>query len=199
METNQNRCTLLPNIIGEKVIKITLECDKAAAETARAVLFVTPGGFVKEHSHQIGQNPDSEVYINLFNIVNQGTSKVNIKPEVAGSNSPTGKLKHSIEKSNRPQIYLAIKKGQNKEAWQTFSNDFEEYLQNLHFGCSVYGNQLSIFSNGNPKKKEFVAIDFVNNRVKYLDSNKDNQQSNIQESVSLDDLLNLQNDLGIER
>ena len=106
MEMNQKRCTLLPDTMGEKVIKVTLDHDKKSGETARAILFVPANGFVREHSHAKQDNADSEVYIDLLDIVAHGTRQMQTVPEVAGDNSPTGRLKHSIEPSQQLQVLL---------------------------------------------------------------------------------------------
>ena len=167
---NGSRCTLLPDTIGENVIKIELYPDKD--ETARAILFVTKGGQVFNHTHNGTKNLDSEVYINLLNVQTR---------EVAGDNSPTKKIEHSIEKSEKPQIILAIKKGQTPGEWDEFKKDFEEYFYgNLDVDVQPYGNNsIKITVKG---VKENIIINLETNSVVYSDGIN-------QEFVTLEGLL----------
>ena len=167
---NASRCTLLPDTIGENVIKIQLNPNKD--ETARAILFVTKGGQVYNHTHSGTKNLDSEVYINLLN--------VGVR-EVAGDNSPTKRIEHSIEKSDKPQIILAIKKGQAPGEWDSFKKDFEEYFYgDLDVDVQPYGNNsIKITVKG---EKESIIINLKTNSVLYSDEIN-------QEFVTLEGLL----------
>ena len=196
MQNNQPKCSLLPEAMGEKVVKINL--DHPHDETARAILFVPARGFVREHSHAVEQNPDSEVYLDLLDIAQNGVKNLQHKPEVAGVNSPTGKLVHSIAANEQPQVYLAIKKSQKAQAWRELEADLPAYLHSLHFGCSILDKRLNIVSNGAKDRQEFVVIDFEKNQVNYLGESKDNKH-NLQEEVTLDGLLNQQKDNGMEK
>lgn len=178
-------CTLLPNEIGEGVIKISLQNN--SSETARAILFVSPNGCVYEHSHDTDKNKDSEIYIDLLEIVKNGVKQLNVLPEVAGSNSPTGKKEHSIQKSNRPQIILAIKKGQEEDAWREFFSDFESYFQSLGITCLQNGDNIIITSNATGEVEESVTINTVRNSVTYCGNN--------QEFVTLSGLQNEKDDI----
>lgn len=198
-QENQKKCTLLPEDKGHKVIKVDLVPDKAQGETARAILYVVPNGYVIEHSHEKTKNKDSEVYIDLLDIARNGVDKMHSYVDVAGSNSPTGMLKHRIEDRFQPQVYLAIKKGQDKNAWQGLDKDVKGYLHGLHFGCGLYGNTINLVSNSLGKNKEFVAIDFETNKVSYIGSSQEKGQESYQESTTLDELLYPQKDFGMER
>ena len=194
---NEKKCTLLPLDKGEKVIKIDLNHNES--ETARAILYVAPDGFVREHSHAKQDNADSEVYIDLMDIVAHGTRQMQTVPEVAGDNSPTGRLKHSIEPSQQPQVFLAIKKGQKQSAWKDFERNLPAYLHSLHFGCSLTdGNLLNIISLGAKNEEEFVVIDLAAKQVNYLLESKNNLH-NVQEKVTLNGLMSQQKDAGVER
>lgn len=199
MESIQKRCNLLPETIGKLVIEITLNPDQKSGETARKILYVVAAGSINEHSHDVKDNPDSEVYIDLMDIVAHGTKQMQTKPEVAGSNSPTGKLMHGIESSYKPQVFLAIKKGQKQGAWKDFERNLPAYLHSLHFGCSLTdGNLLNIISLGAKNEEEFVVIDLADQQVNYLLESKDYRR-NIQEVVTLDGLMDQQKDAGVEK
>ncbi|GEM_PF-5221934 len=196
---NQKKCTLLPEDKGHKVIKVDLVPDKTQGETARAILYVAPNGSVIEHSHEKTKNKDSEVYIDLLDIARNGVDKMHSSVDVAGSNSPSGMLTHRIEDRLQPQVYLAIKKGQDKNAWQSLDKDVKGYLHGLHFGCGLYGNTINLVSNSLGKNKEFVAIDFETNKVSYIGSSQEKGQESYQEFTTLDELLYPQKDFGMER
>lgn len=190
MTTNQAKCSLLPKQIGDKAIKVTLDNDKKAGETARVILFVPAGGYVAEHSHAAEKNSDSEVYIDLLEIINKGVDRMRKLPEVAGSNSPTGKLVHSVQKSNQPQVFLAIKKDQSKKAWNDFAVDIVWYLKTLNFGCLLEGNKLIVRSNAVKDRKEVVEIDLVKNKINYWGKTQENDDKVMFETTTLEDLQN---------
>lgn len=196
----ESHCSLLSEKLGENIIQIVLNCDEKNGETGREIYFVAPGGFVKKHSHAANRNLDSEVYINILDIMQYGVKNLKILPEVAGNNSPTKRLEHSIEKSTRPQVYLVIKKAQfNVKAWDQLNQDFSNYLKTLHFACVLEKNILSLVSTVDPKKQEFVDIDLAKYSVNYLCNNMNDVQNIIDETVSLGNLKKLQQDLGVEK
>ncbi len=190
MENYQTKCALLPDKIADKVMKVTLEKDHKAGETARAILFVPKGSCVYPHSHSQEQNPDSEVYIDLLEVARKGLDRLSKFPEVAGSNSPTYKLIHSIEKSNQPQVFLAIKKGQQKDAWNDFKVDIVWYLKTLNLVPVLEGNKIIIKSNPIKEKKEIVEVDMVKNKVNYWGQLQENTGDIMFESSTLADLEN---------
>lgn len=160
---NSKRCVLLPHKIGNGVIKISL--DKSPSENARVILFVPQNGCVYEHSHDQNDNPDSEVYIDLLQMIKSEDKDV---PEIAGSNSPTGTTKHSIGKKEEPQIILAIKKGQEKGIWEDLKSDFRKYFQELDVTCQQNEDTITITSGGTGEKKEVVTINTKRNSVIYF-------------------------------
>lgn len=190
--SNRN-CILLPNEIGEGVIKISLQKD--SSETARVILFVTANGCVYEHSHDIENNSDSEIYIDLLDLTRKGINNLSVLPEVAGSNSPTGRIKHSIQKSNYPQVILAIKKGQEEDAWNEFSRNFETYFQSLGVTCCQDRNRIIITSDSTGERQESIIIDTERNSVIYSGNN--------QEFVTLDELQNakdvIENEISVDK
>lgn len=196
--------------VGEKVIKIDLDKNEGKGEIARALLFVAPHGFVKEHYHQETtdpetNNPDSELYWDLLDYSVNGPEKIKHKPEVAGNNSPTGRLKHSIEASEKPQVYLAIKKGQMPNAWKDFSNmnlaDYKNSL-NIEFEYDQENNTFMFDSRTNDRVNA-VNIDLTNNAVSYLSKEKVSMQDNLWQETTLQELEAAReaqsNDLGMNR
>ena len=180
----------MPKQIGDKAIKIILDNDKKAGETARVILFVPAGGYIAEHSHAAEKNLDSEVYIDLLEITNKGVDRMRKLPEVAGSNSPTGKLVHSVQKSDQPQVFLAIKKDQSDKAWNDFAVDIVWYLKTLNLGCVLEGNKLIVRSHANKDRKEVVEIDLVKNKINYWGKTQENNADLMFETTTLADLQN---------
>ena len=181
---SNERCTLLSETIGKEVIKTTL--DKSESENARVILYITKGGCIYSHSHDKTQNPDSEVYIDLLKIFEKGVYNLTELPEIAGSNSPTSKLEHSIEQRNYPQIILAIKKGQEQGIWDNFSNDFVRYFQSLGVTVKQNGDKIRITSNANGTREEVITINIKTKTITYFNGIE-------QEFVSLDSLQNPRN------
>ena len=171
-------------MIGNKVIKITL--DESKSENARVILYVTEGGYVYPHSHDKTQNPDSEVYIDLLKILQDGIEDLTELPEVAGSNSPTEQLRHGIVVSYHPQIVLAIKKGQEQGIWDDFNNDFASFFQSLCFTVKQDGDKITITSNANGERKESITINIKSKSVTYFNGIE-------QEFVTLNGLQNARN------
>ena len=190
METKKN-CTLLPKELGEKVIKINLTTDKG--EISRELLFVTKGGFIKEHSHA-GEKQPSESYFDLIDYAENGAENMQHKPEVAGVNSPTGLLQHGIEQSNQPRVILAIKKDQSSKAWEGFDN-LDEFLENcnVRFTFDKKSGEFFFMSRGlneftGERIVNSVKIDFTKNSVMRLEEIETAVWNNIHEETSLAEL-----------
>ena len=166
---NNNKCTLLPDKIANKVIKVQLNSDES--ETARAILIIPAGSEVYDHSHEKDKNPDSEVYINLLEMLNLGIDNINQLPEVAGSNSPTKTIEHGIHQSSDSKVILAIKKGQEEGLWNNLNNNYEEYFNNL--GVIVNkdkdkdSNIIKVISKVQEREEEVITVDIERNSVTY--------------------------------
>ena len=152
-----SKISLLPKNVGEKVIKIALSPGNGEAE--KAILFVTKGGCIWEHSHEEGKNPNSERYTHLLR-----EGKIGINTAVAGNNSPTNRKIHGIVRDkDYPQISLATKKGQEEGEWEDFSifsgiKSFEEIEE---------GKFKIVNTSG--KRQETIIIDTIKNTVTYFD------------------------------
>ena len=204
MEKNQTvkNISVLSAELGQYVVKVTLEPNKALSETDRVILIVLKGGQVFKHPHTLAKqntsptegnpslvkgNPSSELYTFINNWIRMGVDKMPI-PEVAGENSPTGLTEHAIGVANETQVILAIKKGQEPGLWQTFSQNPRKYLQNMGFGCSLVGCKLNMISRGSDEKDEFITLDLVTKQLEYLGECKD-WRKNVTAKVNLRDLL----------
>ena len=158
-----SKIVLLPNNIGEKVIKVVLSKN---GESERALLFVPKGGCIYEHSHKEGENPNSEAYIHLLN--RGDIVKENANTAVAGYNSPTNRTIHGVVRDkDYPQIILAYKKGQERGAWEeTYSN-----LNNLGVIVKKIEDGKIKIENKTATNTESIIIDTVSNTVLYSDGN----------------------------
>lgn len=193
METKLS-CSLLPSDISEKVIKVDL--DQAYNETARSLLIVTPNGSIKEHTHQEGYRPDgrkidSEIYIDLLDYAVNGPDKMKNKPEVAGSNSPTGRLQHSVEPSQQARVILAIKRGQLGHEWQDLANlNLADFIEKLNIKCEYDQKQgmFSFNSSANKERVNFVQVDLIHSAVKCLSKETVSMQDNVWIETSLEKL-----------
>lgn len=192
---NKNQATevfsVLPDRLGQQVVKVTLEPNKDLGETARAVLIVY--GKVIGHSHGISDNLESEMYLNMTEMVQKGIMEMQT-PEIAGENSPTGLKEHS---ASGFQIILATKKGQEPGLWQDCSKDFVQYSNKMRFGCSKTGDKFNLISLGSLEKEEFIVYDTKTKMLSYLGECKD-WRNNVQAEANLDELLHLKKDLGHE-
>ena len=141
----ENKCTLLSEELGEKVIKIDL--DAQSNEVARSLLFVPENGFVKEHAHN-GDKP-SELYVDLTDYNLHGEDKMQHRPEVAGIGSPTGCVEHSIEPTDYPRVVLAIKKSNYMfDNWRDFQNmNLTDYLNKLNIMFELDTKQINKMNN----------------------------------------------------
>ncbi len=197
--------SLLLAEIANQTVKVTLTPDKKLNESARVILYLPAGSEVYEHSHAAEKNGASEVYIDLRDYVLNGLAKMQTKPEVAGSNSPTGRILHSITKSDKPQVYLAIKRGQEQNAWQDLSQNLPAYLKALNIQCSltkegVLTIELPVTVD-KVTRKETVVIDLVNQTIAYENTRSDKvaHRDDEKESSSFAKLTKQQKDLGIEK
>ena len=193
METS--KCTLLPENLGEKVVKIDL--DAGFKEDARALLFVAPSGFVKEHAHN-GEKP-SELYVDLTDYALHGAEKMRYQPEVAGFDSPTGRMEHSIEPIDYPRVVLAIKKSRHMfDNWRDFQNlQLDDYLNKLNIMFELDKKDGIFFLNSHGKdqftgedRTTTVSIDFNKDSVCYLSRAKLADRDSIWEETSLQALEN---------
>ena len=193
METS--KCTLLPENLGEKVVKIDL--DAGFKEDARALLFVAPSGFVKEHAHN-GEKP-SELYVDLTDYALHGAEKMRYQPEVAGFDSPTGRMEHSIEPIDYPRVVLAIKKSRHMfDNWRDFQNlQLDDYLNKLNIMLELDKKDGIFFLNSHGKdqftgedRTTTVSIDFNKDSVCYLSRAKLADRDSIWEETSLQALEN---------
>ena len=197
MNTNQ-KITYLPKEIAENVIKIDL--IPAAGEQARSILAVLEGGFVIEHSHATkdiaqGKPSLSEIYIDLVDYAKNGNNHMQTIPEVAGDNSPTGKTVHQIAPSKKPiRVYLAIKKGQEKGAWQLMSKNLPQYLASLNCHCDLNPGSMDVVFTG--QQREFVEINLRTNEISYTCCQHEKAQADVHEVFSLQQTQ--QKDLGTE-
>lgn len=164
--------SLLPSEIAKgDVVKV--ELNPGRGETDRAILIVTPGGSVLEHSHA---GDKSELYIELVIPDGIGDEMGRIQPagekthmervemamkltDVAGLNSPTRKLTHGIGESSKPQIILAIKKSQDPGAWEDLNK--LQQLGNLNVNAIYSGPNIQICSNGQILKFELDCKSFT--------------------------------------
>lgn len=212
MNTNQNinRISLLPVEKGKNVIKVTL--DPRAGENECALLYVPArsnqipeGGQVINHRHE----NDSEIYIPLNDIQcdDYGFMSVPRKPEIAGKNSPTNLMEHSIKPSDQARVYFAIKRSNKQGAWKDYTdNSMHKFLSSLNFAVGDWidernrkkkgleFNLLEQNKNG-VERKVGVRIDFNSNRVIYVDRRKPEV---VREETTLAELKNPQKDYGIE-
>ena len=193
METS--KCTLLPENLAEKVFKIDL--DAGVKEDARALLFVAPSGFVKEHAHN-GEKP-SELYVDLTDYALHGAEKMRYQPEVAGFDSPTGRMEHSIEPIDYPRVVLAIKKSRHMfDNWRDFQNlQLDDYLNKLNIMFELDKKDGIFFVNSYGKdqftgedRTTTVSIDFNKDSVCYLSRAKLADRDSIWEETSLQALEN---------
>ena len=169
---SEEKISLLPEEIAIDTVKTNL--NTAESETARAILYVAPGGYVKGHSHSIeSKNKYSEVYI----IIKPNADRTDYTVEVhnvAGSNSPTGTLEHSIEQSDVPQICIAIKKGQEDGLWTDWVEQHtnpKAYLKKLDLEISLENGLIYIVSHPDKNQEsEKVIINFNRDSITYCSS-----------------------------
>ena len=163
--------TFLPKKIAENTIKI--ELPTSDRDTARAILVILKEGFVKEHSHLKEDNKDSEVYIDLLEMlrINNNIDKISI-PQVAGSNSPTGLTSHFILPKNEMQIFIAIKRSQKDDEWIGLKNNLKKFIENLNIEITKSGDgKVKIDIDG-----VIVIIDLISLQIIYNNRNKDIQK-----------------------
>lgn len=159
--------SLLPKDIAKNTMKVSLAEDPSRQnETARAILYVPPGGCVYKHSHD-ESNPDSEVYIMI--IINSDRTGYTVKGlEVAGNNSPTETDSHSIESSDQPQICIAIKRSQISGLWNDYAEkNPESFLEALGFKLELSNNFLKVTSTVPGHEPEIVTIYDKKNMITY--------------------------------
>lgn len=178
-----------------KILNMSQRDQEVKLETARCVLYVPRGSSVKVHSHAMDENPDaedknpdSEGYFDLLDISANGMKNMQNLPKVAGNNSPTGLLKHGIEVSNQPQVYLAIKKGQTAGQWDGLVKDLQKYLMGLHFACVNDNGILRMIFEGIKNQLEFVDINLKNGDVDYLWVDTERHQK-VSEHVNMNQLI----------
>lgn len=188
--TTKNLISLLPSTIAADVIKIDLDFVKAPGEVSRAIYYVPAGSFIKTHAPK----DVSEIYINLFSIMNHKVGSLKAIPDVVGNNSPTGKHEHGVEVSQLPRVFLVIQRETKKDAWadlaeSIITNKFQEWLKKLHFCGVLEKNILSlIFFDSTKNKQVFIDVDILTDLVSYLSCSKENVQDIHDETKSLREL-----------
>ena len=167
---NSPRISLLPEEIGEEKIAentMKVELIPTKSETERAILYVAPEGCVYDHSHE---GSDSELYF-IIELNEDGSDYTVTVDDVAGLNSPTGKLNHSIKTSDKPKTAIAIKRGQKPGLWNDYNNnkDGKDYLRKLGFNITVLSEELLIISSNHDliPDGEQVIINLLKNQITY--------------------------------
>ena len=189
MESKKNQqphISLLPKEIAKNTMKTSLAEDPSRHnETARAILYVPQGGSVYEHSHDKESNADSEVYI-LIKPNKDGKTYTLEVLDVAGSNSPTGTITHSIEPSDESKIAIAIKRGQRDGLWSDYTKDGETFIRNLGFKIKLFGESIIISSTTQEQDSETVTITPNRDWIRYfsLEAEESNTLDGLTKSTS---------------